>query len=559
MRKNIARYHFDFPAALGWRRALAPIWALTFLALALPGLIWTILFLLPPSLPPSLRELAAGSKPQTSLLGDPSKKKTNPLILSPAGLRYQGLGLEAFFHSTEPVKVGAKFDFQTIVPWTAARTRSHRGPAPVTIDNFLYHSDSPLGVSLHSGRFLEREKLSIDQNRSLRAYFGILHGHTSSSDGRGTVAEAFATARDLARLDFFATTDHSEAWRIKGGPGDKPWQEVKDEAQRASRDGFVGMAGFEYSSSAFGHFTVLGTKTYRDSVLDFSLRDFYDWLADPQQSNGIVFFNHPGFHSYRRPFEFSHFDFEPRLAQIIVGMEVLHRNSAYRYLEGYGREMPYFDEGLLKGWELGAVGGQDNHRASWGLQDAVRIAPLMKRLTEEDLVDALRNRRFYATQVQDLQFIVEARGYQSPWYPMGSHLKREEIGSKPVQVRVAFADPTGTLVPRRLEIVSAGQLIGTFEFDAASVQQMRPPARSAAPPSPRAAAGQSLSGEVAFGDVDPTTLRGFEAAPELFPRAGEWRFELNRNSSGEGGYFYVRFYQGDDADEYTQSSPIWFE
>lgn len=540
--------------------ALTPISALVLIATLLPMLIWTSLLRLPRFTSLSLQEFAgrasAGSLENDKAVGSPV---VTGLKIAPSGLRYQELSLQQFFHTSEVVKVKPRFDYKKLVNWVAERTKDYQGPAPLTVDDFLYHNDSPVGVRLEAGAFADRDRFSIDQNRSLKGYFGILHAHTESSDGKGSVADAYVTGRDIAGLDFMAVTDHPEAWRVKGGPGDTSWQQVRGIATANTRPDFLGLAGFEYSSLAFGHFTVLNTPSYRDSVLDYSLRDFYEWLAHPAQDGAIVFFNHPGFHIYRRPFEFAHFDLDKRLTETIIGLEVLHRNSAYEYMRGYTQAMPYLDEAILKGWTLGAVGGQDNHRGSWGLQDSVRVVPLLSSLDKEQLLSALRQRRFYATQSQDLQFTVEARGESSPWVPMGSHLIRAQLGRSPLQVRVAFGDPTGRELPRRLEVLSAGRVIGEYVFSAAAVEKMRPPPQpDLATPEERRI--QSTTKDfIRYDSVDTSKLRGYGVVPDFYPRAGEWRFEIEPPFDVRGAYFYVRFYQGNDADVFTQSSPIWID
>jgi len=45
----------------------------------------------------------------------------------------------------------------------------------------------------------------------LRVFCGNLHSHTGYSDGSGTPAEAYEHARDVARLDFLAVTEHNHA------------------------------------------------------------------------------------------------------------------------------------------------------------------------------------------------------------------------------------------------------------------------------------------------------------------------------------------------------------
>src|SRR5215510_12004131 len=55
-----------------------------------------------------------------------------------------------------------------------------------------------LAVSL-SGASVQQEKV----------FFGNLHSHTSFSDGLGTPGEAYLRARDVAKLDFMAITEHN--------------------------------------------------------------------------------------------------------------------------------------------------------------------------------------------------------------------------------------------------------------------------------------------------------------------------------------------------------------
>ena len=42
-----------------------------------------------------------------------------------------------------------------------------------------------------------------------RVYFGNLHSHTRYSDGTGTPRQAFIYARDVAKVDFLALTEHN--------------------------------------------------------------------------------------------------------------------------------------------------------------------------------------------------------------------------------------------------------------------------------------------------------------------------------------------------------------
>src|SRR4051794_31882851 len=49
---------------------------------------------------------------------------------------------------------------------------------------------------------------AASQAEDLKVYFGLLHSHTSFSDGSGTPDEAFRMAKD-AGVDFMAITEHN--------------------------------------------------------------------------------------------------------------------------------------------------------------------------------------------------------------------------------------------------------------------------------------------------------------------------------------------------------------
>jgi hypothetical protein len=46
------------------------------------------------------------------------------------------------------------------------------------------------------------------RNGGYNVYYGMLHSHTSISDGSGTPSEAYEYARFTAELDFFGIADH---------------------------------------------------------------------------------------------------------------------------------------------------------------------------------------------------------------------------------------------------------------------------------------------------------------------------------------------------------------
>ena len=364
---------------------------------------------------------------------------------------------------------------------------------------------------------------SINLGEPLSAYFGTLHGHSAASDGAGAPEEAFRHARDVAQLDFFALTDHSEYWLLTHP---EPFRAQQHLAERFTTADFVAIAGFEYSSMLYGHYVVLGSDGVHHAFQDGSLLGFYDWLAMERNANAVAIFAHPGFHEYRRGLEFSHFAFDPRLASRMLGVEVIHWDGYQRLLWGYGGRFAYIDEALRRGWYVGPLGSEDVHAANWGTRDSARVALLLPKLAKREIFAALRRRHFYATNNRDLQFAVNLHLGASQYASMGDFLPAEFVrglerrGARAL-LTARYYDQDCAAWPRRLEVIVNGVVVGVHEFAARGGQQ-------------------------------------------AFPHSGEFRFELGVDTlrrfqpAGGHAYAYVRFYQGDDLETFTQSAPIFF-
>ena len=337
-------------------------------------------------------------------------------------------------------------------------------------DYWFEYSPADPGSLLPATKFKWKNGLSIRPSgaKPMMAWHGTLHSHTGWSDGSATPADAYAFARDLGGLDFMAVTDHPEYWLFNPG---RNWEQLKEIAVMADSPGFLAVRGFEYSNPVFGHYIVIGSDGVCSAVKCPDLKDFYDWLTRPENKDALVAFAHPMVQKDNASrFEFQHMSFFPPLESRMFGMEVIHWSGHDRFQFGYSGKQPFLDEALAQGWRTGALGSQDNHGMNWGLANS-RIGVLMEHLTHENLMDALRARRFYATSSRDLELSFEARTGNGDWTPMGGQIDtgKTDANSKPenetIETRLRLFEPDEFNVPRRIEWILDGRIAGRLDFD----------------------------------------------------------------------------------------------
>jgi hypothetical protein len=242
-------------------------------------------------------------------------------------------------------------------------------------------------------------------------YYGQLHSHTNLSDGYGSPEKAYKYARDTAGLDFFSIADHCSYPYESGGLSEAKYQDMISIADSYNEDGtYVTFWGFEWTSDSTawggpdtllgkGHITVINSPDHCEAIDEATndLNELVEWLSD---RDAIAFFNHPG--QYGTTFDYFNFDYTDKF----VGMELWNRNSDY-----YGSGTWYHNT-MDKGWYIGASGSQDNHDLNWGTLNEWRMAILAPALTREDLLDAMKARRFYSSRDNNLVLSFTCNGYQ---------------------------------------------------------------------------------------------------------------------------------------------------
>lgn len=275
-------------------------------------------------------------------------------------------------------------------------------------------------------------------------YFGNLHSHTSYSDGVLTPTDAFMHARDGARLDFHAVTDHG--YYMQEATNLHLWYKALEEADAIYEPGrFVSLVGFEWTFTD-GHMNGFDTPTAASRDTQRNMQAYIDFLV---HYGGIGVFNHPSYDIQPNWDDFLYRgDGDRQVALLEVGSGPYRHNI---------RNERAYRRALERGWHVGAVSSQDNHRADWGTAAPTRTGVAARELTREALVDAMRSMRTYATEDANVRVL-----FESGDMPMGGSVKliRNPEGSfQPVQFEIYIEDPDRTDVVTKVEVIGNGRTV----------------------------------------------------------------------------------------------------
>lgn len=304
------------------------------------------------------------------------------------------------------------------------------------------------------------------ENEKYNIYFGQLHSHTSYSDGAGTCEEAFQYATNVENLDFLAVTDHSNSFdnaadaNINDGSMSTEWIEGHELALKYTTDEFVGLFGYEMTwSNGLGHMNTYNTNGFQSrtqaaySTYSTALQNYYTALQTAPDS--ISQFNHPG-----TTFgDFSDFAYYSEANDALITTIEVGNGEGAIGSSGYFPSYEYYTRALDKGWHVAPTNNQDNHKGKWGSANTARSVVLADSLTQENIYDAMRNYRVYATEDNDLSIY-----YTLDSYIMGTCLDKDMVGDT-VKLNVELADPTDAKLGKVEVIVNGGLSIASKVID----------------------------------------------------------------------------------------------
>ena len=215
---------------------------------------------------------------------------------------------------------------------------------------------------------------------------------------QGPPSAHYAAAK-AAGYDFYAATDHSQdAGFQPPSPENPTWLKAKKEAAEATDSAFVAIPGFEYSENdgpaGEGHLNVYNTSGILNALLPgIDLPYLYKWLetAAPNGDGPVVAsFNHPSATQYN---DWAYRD--PKVTDILTLLEVINSNNKIHYAG--------FVAALDHGWKVSPICGNDNHGMSGITKHTSRTFVLATAKTKAAILDAMKNRRTYASLDKNLQ------------------------------------------------------------------------------------------------------------------------------------------------------------
>ncbi len=239
-----------------------------------------------------------------------------------------------------------------------------------------------------------RKKISTSETldtKNLKFYFGIPHAHSAFSTGMGTPIEAFDYARHNG-LDFLILTDHNnhltKSVRVRGNEFTK-WEASKYLSSKYNKkhENFLSLIGFESKTKILGDINISNPNIFFTGTVN-NIQLLILWMFN--NPDAFISINHP--HN-----SIENLEYNPILNKLITSIEVGNGSAPNKY-QRY--EKQYYKL-LDKGWKLGAINGQDNHRLNFGDSENLTCI-IANELNMSSLIQAFRKRHTYSTESRSL-------------------------------------------------------------------------------------------------------------------------------------------------------------
>jgi hypothetical protein len=362
-------------------------------------------------------------------------------------------------------------------------------------------------------------------------WFGNQHAHVNEDGDDGypgsTAADAFAYAKNIPHLQYFAVTPHLHASRTGSATlwYESTYDAIRASAVAATTENFVALAGLEVSTiSSGGHWNLFNAQDlvgqdHPDGDWN-DADDYYEHtvdLADAGETIAVQY-NHP-----------HNTDFGDRYdpnAAPYVGAIAVSSGPAFSTATDFSDTGSNYESVwahfLNLGWKLAPSADQDNHEATWGASSTeytVIFQPGDTPLNLANVVRGIQTHSSYATEDPNMRVGFTANGWS-----MGQTIG----GSASVAFAIWWDNPSAT-------IYNNNAAIARTEPASDVIQNIR-------------IYKNSFTSPVATGA--PNTI------------AGTWLVTVTATA---GDWFVVRFQDTQTlgtartTKDYTWSAPVWYD
>jgi len=322
------------------------------------------------------------------------------------------------------------------------------------------------------------ERASFPPKTAYQAFLGNTHSHSLYSTDANTPAtnglpsDHYALAKANG-FDFYAVTDHVSV----NDPGRTPYaiQLYGQMALDATTPTFVGILGMEYTNNeenkvadGWGHINVFDSNGWFFIFDDWdhwnnwtnlgitnppphTIRELYDWMCQSDNAACVASFNHPS------KTQFNSFAvYNTGALDHITMFEIYTASTSY---------YAYYKTALAKGWKLAPITAMDNHTLAPITTTQYRTGVMAESLTFDNIMDAMRHRRAYASMYKALHILCYGNNE-----PMGSVLDNPPVLYIDVDINDGQTDDPGHNITKIEVIGSAAtdNVIATKTFDAPS-------------------------------------------------------------------------------------------
>lgn len=325
--------------------------------------------------------------------------------------------------------------------------------------------------------------------------YGNLHAHSSYSDGNqdnlaNTPAEDFAFARDANCMDFLGMSEHNHATAGMNLPDYALGYGQANAINGVTGPGgnsIVTLWGMEWGTiGSGGHMLVYG---FEDQLVGWEPGN-YDIFCDRgdytsllglinNQPNAFASLAHPNNTDYNNiaGTAYSASKDDAIVATAIESGPAFSTSVTYNDYPSSLAYLSYYRLMLSKGYRLGASVDQDNHNMTFGRANANRMVVLSPAKTRSELVNSIRNMRFYASQ--DCNVRVD---YKVGTAVIGSAVTNSGVptitttitdvdGENAASIEL-WGGPVGGSVPA--SAIKVYTAVNTFLFNSGTVENIQP-------------------------------------------------------------------------------------